>query len=134
MANLSPALTWCFVIGMLSAVGVPLFNGFASKWLIYMVTLETYPILTVVTVLVSVLTLAYFLKAYSLIFLGNPGSTASSGERESRIPKTMLVPLLVLAALCILLGVLPWIGMQVSGSVVQSFNNTQYISSILGGV
>lgn len=131
LANMSPALTWCFVIGMLSAVGLPLFNGFASKWLIYVVTLATYPILTVLTVLVSVLTLAYFLKAYSLIFLGNPGSGASPAPG---IPKTMLMPLLVLAALCILLGVLPWIGMQVSGSVAQSFNNTQYISSILGGV
>jgi len=130
LSKLSPVLTYCFVIGMLSAVGVPLFNGFASKWFIYMATLETYPVFTVITLLVSVLTLAYFLKVYGIVFLGN----SDLKWRKQRIPKTMFIPVIMLAILCILLGILPWIGMQISESVVQSFTNAQYISTILGGV
>ncbi|RLG12557.1 MAG: hypothetical protein DRN71_06000 [Candidatus Nanohalarchaeota archaeon] len=41
---------------------IHLLNSFSRKWLIYITTLETYPLITIAAVLTSALTRAYSLK------------------------------------------------------------------------
>jgi len=126
MARFSPVLAYAFLIGMLANIGIPLFNGFASKWMIYMATLATFPILTVLTVVVSIMTLMYGLRAYSTVFLGN--KTVKPG----RILRSMLLPVLILAVICVLFGVLPQLGFQMSEFVVGGLDNAHYIAAVLG--
>jgi multicomponent Na+:H+ antiporter subunit D len=90
-----PMVMICFGIGALSIIGLPPFNGFASKWMIYMATWEVSPILTAVAVVVSGITLIYYIKAFSCIFMGR-----SRIQIKEKTPKAMLLPVVILAATC----------------------------------
>ncbi len=124
-ARFSPVLSYAFLIGILANIGIPLLSGFSSKWLIYISTLKSFPVLTLVAVVVSVLTMTYSLKAYNLIFLGNVNI------KPRAISRSMLVPIIILAAIVIFFGVLPQIGIEISEFIVRSFDNSLYISRVL---
>ena len=122
-----PVVTYSFLIGGLSLVGLPLFNGFVSKWVIYMATLQVNPILTVLSLMVTVITLAYVLKAFYLIFLGNVKLAAD----EKRIPKTMKIPMIILVILILILGIIPEATIKLSEAMVLSLERAQYITEVL---
>jgi proton-translocating NADH-quinone oxidoreductase chain N len=124
----SPVLKYTFLIGILSLGGVPLFSGFSSKWIIYIATFEYFPLLTVFAGVVSALTLGYCFKAYYLVFLKNPLPKA----RIHRIPASVKIPLITLAAVCLLFGVLPQLGVEISSLAVLGLNNNLYIKAVLG--
>lgn len=124
-ARFSPVLNYAFLIGILANAGVPLFSGFASKWLIYVGTLEVNPIFTVIAVIVSVISLFYGLKAYSMVFLKN------KRINPCNISHFMLIPIVILAIVVIFFGIFPWAGIRISNIVVESFNNIPYIMKVL---
>ncbi len=85
--------------------GVPLLNGFVSKWMLYNAALEVHqPILALIPWVGSILTVFSFLKATSGVFLGSEGSAT---EHAHEVSGTMIAGGGVLAAGCILLGVAP---------------------------
>lgn len=85
--------------------GVPLLNGFVSKWMLYNAALEVHqPILALIPWVGSILTVFSFLKATSGVFLGSEGSATGHAHEVSG---TMIAGGSVLAAGCILLGVAP---------------------------
>ena len=92
-----------FFIGAAAISGIPPFNGFASKWILYQSTSETQiPIITIVELIVSVLTLASFIKVGHSVFFG--------AEREElkevkEIPFTMKLPMGILALICFVFGI-----------------------------
>jgi len=102
----------------LSISGVPPFNGFASKWMLYQGTLIglfatankalrlAYLFALITAMFGSALTLASFIKFIHAVFLGQE----SGAEKHTLTPVTrnMQRPLAVLAFLCILLGVAPY--------------------------
>jgi multicomponent Na+:H+ antiporter subunit D len=124
-AGFSPTLNYAFIIGILANAGVPLLNGFSSKWLIYVAALNAQPLFMVLSVITSVMALLYGLKAYSLIFLGNVN------VEPKRISHSMLIPIVVLAGACIFFGVLPWTGIRISNVVIDSFMNIPYMVRVL---
>jgi len=102
-----------FLIASLAIAGVPPLNGFASKWMIYQGVIETgrlgghlWLLWLMVAMFGSALTLASFMKLIHAVFLGQPSQeiVATSGTKE-HTPVSMLIPMLILAALCILFGV-----------------------------
>jgi multicomponent Na+:H+ antiporter subunit A len=85
--------------------GVPLLNGFVSKWMLYNAALEIHqPILALIPWIGSILTVFSFLKATSGVFLGSEGSDTKNAHEVSW---TMVGGGGVLAAGCILFGVAP---------------------------
>ncbi len=96
----------------LSISGIPPFNGFASKWMIYQGIIEfgsgtslagkLWIVWLALAVLGSALTLASFIKFISGVFLGSLSGNMKD-IKEAGITK--LVPVAVLALLCIALGV-----------------------------
>ncbi len=103
LARLMPVTFIVTVIAALSISGVPPFNGFASKWLVYQGMLEGgYMIFLVAAVFGSALTLASFIKVLHSVFLGRrPGRF--EGIKEVGFP--MQLPMIFLAILCVLFGV-----------------------------
>ncbi len=111
------------LVGSLAISGVPLFNGFASKWAIFVAAIEgarSLPYLAVcvvVAILTSGLTLASFIKFFGAIFLSRTSSLVAEKARhgaESRahtsnleVGWTMQVPQLLMAFFCALLGIVP---------------------------
>jgi NADH:ubiquinone oxidoreductase subunit 5 (subunit L)/multisubunit Na+/H+ antiporter MnhA subunit len=96
-------------VAALSIAGVPPLNGFASKWLILatsaLIGLRSplFLILAILGLFASLATLGAFLTNLGAVFLGRPGP----GPAVREVPWTMALPQVVLAALCVVLGVFP---------------------------
>ncbi|MBS7626995.1 hypothetical protein KEJ51_08210 [Candidatus Bathyarchaeota archaeon] len=110
LARRLPATTFSFIVASLSMAGVPPFNGFWSKILIYYAGVESNQIiLTIVAVFTSCITLAYMVRASHMIFFGElPMEFAGLSER---IDLSTLPPL-ALSILCTITGIYPEIGLQ----------------------
>jgi formate hydrogenlyase subunit 3/multisubunit Na+/H+ antiporter MnhD subunit len=101
------------LIAALSISGIPPFNGFVSKWMVYQGVIQMgstqaggaaklWPVWLVAAMFGSALTLASFVKLIHSIFL----SRLPSELRETReVSPAMTVPMIVLAALCVFFGV-----------------------------
>jgi len=86
------------LIAALAISGVPPFNAFVSKWLLYQGILErggpAFPVFLLIAMFGSALTLASFMKLlYSMFWASRPADLAET--RES--PAWMTIPILVLA-------------------------------------
>jgi formate hydrogenlyase subunit 3/multisubunit Na+/H+ antiporter MnhD subunit len=97
-----PVTFVCFVIAAVSISGVPPFNGFFSKELIYDAALERGTIFYLAAILGTFLTAASFLKLGHAAFLGKM-SESNKNVKEVSLP--MLVPMIVIAAVCVVFGV-----------------------------
>lgn len=123
-----PLITAAFVIGILSNAGIPFLGGFSSKWLIYVTTLELYPLVTVAAVLTSIITLAYSLKAYYLLFRGS----AKTAKIKS-IDKATLFALGSLIFITIYFGIFARHGADISEGIASSLKNSAfYIKTVFG--
>ncbi|HUU31247.1 MAG TPA: proton-conducting transporter membrane subunit, partial [Phycisphaerae bacterium] len=109
LARRLPITFACCVVAAAAVSGVPPLNGFVSKWLVYQAALETGSGLAmlclVVAVFGSALTAAVFVKFVHSAFLGTRGSAVPAGDDRPRESLAMAVPMIVLAAACIGLGI-----------------------------
>ncbi len=109
LGGLAKAMPWTFVctlIASLGIAGVPPLNAFVSKWLIYQGIIDRggplFPILLVVAMFGSALTLASFMKLMYSMFWGDRPADLGNVAEASR---WMRVPMVVLALAAIGLGV-----------------------------
>ena len=109
------------IIASFAISGVPLFNGFVSKWTIYVAAVQGsgsaryLPVLAVVAMLTSVLTLASFIKFFGVSFLSRTSTLVtarSAGHGRLEVGWSMQLPQVALALACVLLGVVPAIGLR----------------------
>jgi hydrogenase-4 component B len=116
-----PLTAITLLIASFSISGVPLFNGFVSKWTIYVAAIQGsgyakyLPLCAVIAILTSALTLASFIKFFGASFLSRTSALVRSRAQEGRLEVgwMMLVPQLLLASLCVVLGMLPAISFQI---------------------
>ncbi len=91
-----------FVIAGLSIIGVPLTAGFVSKWYLVLAAIEQgHWITTGLIVLASLLAAIYIWRVVEAAYLREP----AEGAVRQEAPLSMLVPLWVLAAMNIYLGI-----------------------------
>lgn len=109
LARAMPITFAACAVAAFAISGVPPFNGFVSKWMVYSGLVElggrgfnAYWIFLVAALFGSALTLASFVKVLYSGFLGQRPSNLAN-VREA--PWPMAVPMIVLAALCIIFGV-----------------------------
>jgi formate hydrogenlyase subunit 3/multisubunit Na+/H+ antiporter MnhD subunit len=142
MGGLARLLPVTFVTAAISAAaisGVPPLNGFVSKWLIYQGALQVTNrglavTLVVVAVFGSALTLASFVKAiYSAFLSPAPAAARRSRPRESFF---LVAPMVVLAGLCVFLGVFPntVINHVLAGAIPEGVTTGVEIQANAGGV
>lgn len=115
LGKMMPVTFICFIITAASISGVPPFNGFFSKELIYDGSLERGMIFYIAAALGSFLTAASFLKLGHAAFLGRPNRL---DVKEA--PISMLIPMAAIAVTCVIFGI--W----------NSFPLTKLIQPILG--
>ncbi len=134
MGGLAHSMKWTsilFVIGAFALAGVPPFNGFASKYLIYEAAFKLSPFLSVVAILSSILLLAVFVKVFQAAFLG-----AKPQQPPAEVPIGMMAPMVALALVVIVFGLFP--GFFVERIVTPAANalwygRDAYIGLVLGG-
>jgi len=121
-----------FVVGFLAIAGMPPFNGFASKLLIYESTFQLNPILAIVAILCSILLLAAFVKVFYSAFMG-PKLPKFKDVKE--VPKSMLFAMGILVCIIIFFGLFPGLVVEniVRPAADALVNNSQYLSAVLGG-
>jgi len=94
-----------FTIGALAMVGIPLTNGFISKWYLVLGALHGgQPFYAAVILLSSLLNGIYYLPIIVNAFFGQPEGRVAEPQR---LPRRMQVPLVVLGFGCLLFGVFP---------------------------
>lgn len=118
LASVMPRTALFFAVGAVAICGLPPLNGFVSELFIYIGLFKTLGIesgpswgggaLAVpMLALIGALALACFVKAFGTVFLGAARSDAARNARESGAMMTM--PMLALAACCLIIGVAPWL-------------------------
>jgi formate hydrogenlyase subunit 3/multisubunit Na+/H+ antiporter MnhD subunit len=129
LMNYMPLTAITAMVASLSISGVPLFNGFASKWSIYVATVQGAPaakylaVCAVIAILTSALTLASFIKFFGVSFLSRASTLVldrAAGNRRMEVGWTMQLPQVVLAFLCVLLGLLPAIAFRLMQLALQA--------------
>ena len=132
LARYMPLTFIAALILALSISGVPPFNGFASKWLIYqgaflglvstsnILLRLVYLFALVAAMFGSALTLASFMKFIHAIFLGQENTPEKADVKEAS--GDMLIPLLTLAGLCVALGIFS--NSFINGSLAPAFSFT----------
>ena len=120
-----PLTIWCYTLASAALIGIPPASGFISKWNLALGALDSglgvFSWLGPVVLLVSaLLTAGYLLPITVNGFL--PGSDYDyAGLRKKEPNWVMLLPMVILAALAVLLGVFPGV-------------LTEFISGITGAV
>ncbi len=116
MGGLGRRMPWtaaAFLAGSWAICGLPPLNGFVSEWFIYLGSFRalgffrwpwSLAILTALAI-IGALALACFAKAYGAVFQGLPRTPAAAAGHEA--PRSMLVPMGILAGACALIGLAP---------------------------
>ncbi len=107
LAKKMPVTGFCFLIGALAIGGMPPFNGFMSKFTLFVAVAERGLIwAAAIAIFTGLLTVACFIwTAYRIFWtkpeVGNPDTPAKE------VPVSMQICMLVLALLCLTLGIYP---------------------------
>ena len=139
LAKRMPRTTALFLIGAASIGGIPPFNGFASKWLIYQAAYQKavesghigYLLVTIVALVTSTLTLASFIKVSQSVFFGR---LPERFEKVKEAPFGMRLAMGVFALLCVATGLLPQAVVKtLTLPAAQAVENVgRYIAAALG--
>jgi NADH-quinone oxidoreductase subunit L len=92
----------CFAVAAVSISGVPPFNGFFSKELVYDSALERGWIFYAAALIGSFFTAASFLKLGHAAFLGK---VSKENKAVKEVPASMYVPMVIIALICVIFGV-----------------------------
>jgi formate hydrogenlyase subunit 3/multisubunit Na+/H+ antiporter MnhD subunit len=106
------------LVASFSISGVPLFNGFVSKWSIYVAAVQGsgasgsgyLALCAIIAILTSVLTLASFIKFFGVSFASRPSAlvtTRAAQRGRLEVPWMMQLPQVLLAVACVGLGIMP---------------------------
>jgi hydrogenase-4 component B len=111
-----PFTSFVVLVGCVAISALPPFNGFVSEWLMFQAVLLspslpqwalkiTVPAVGALLALAAALAAACFVKAYGVTFLGRPRARQAETARE--VDRYSLSAMFILAALCLLAGILP---------------------------
>ena len=142
LGGLSRKMPWTtvfFLIGAFSISGIPPFNGFASKWMIYQATYEKavesgnigFLLVTIIALITSVLTLASFVKVSQSVFFGQ---LPKEYEDVKEVSFGMRLAMCIFALLCVFTGLFPNVVTRYLTEPAANavFNVTNYINSMMG--
>jgi NADH-quinone oxidoreductase subunit L len=119
LRKVMPTTHWTFLAGALALAGLPGLSGFWSKDEIIGGTLASaqggmpghygatvYWVLLVVSIVTAFLTAFYTMRAYSMTFLGAERVPEEAGHHAHESPRSMTIPLMVLAVGAVAAGFL----------------------------
>jgi hydrogenase-4 component B len=131
-----------FAIGCLAVAGLPPLNGFVSEWLVYLGLFDAvtshgataWAAIFAALMLGSAgaLALASFVKAGSMVFLGAPRGRAAAQAHEAG--RAMRGAMLLLAALCVGLGLAPTLVWQALTRGVAAWHPAWTVAPVPGAL
>lgn len=123
-----PWTAMMFLVGSIAIIGLPPLNGFIGEWLtlqsllaVFQIPSNILQVTLAFAVLVFALTIglvgATFVRLFGIIFLSKSRSFKATNAVE--VPRLMLIGKAILASSCVLLGILPFIGINL---IVSAFD------------
>jgi hydrogenase-4 component B len=117
-----PATSVLFLVGCAAISALPPLNGFASEWLVFQAILLSpdlpqwglkflVPAVGALLALSAALAAACFVRVFGIVFLGRPRTTQAEQARE--VDRWSLAATAILAAICVIVGLLP--GLVIDG-------------------
>lgn len=133
-----PWTALAFLIGAAAISALPPLNGFVSEWLTFQAILHTpdlsewllkflAPAVGALLALAAALAAACFVKAFGITFLGRPRSPVAAQAKET--DRASLTAMFILAALCILAGIVPGLVVDALAPVVNLLNSGVQLAS-----
>lgn len=133
-----PALSVAFLVACLAISAIPPFNGFVSEWLTLQTFLRSavlpsalvkvvFALCGALLALTAALAVTCFVKSYAMTFLGVRRSTYNP-DRVGRVPRFSL---LLLAVVCLLLGILPTYVIPVLNTAVEPLAGSSASASLV---
>ena len=124
-----PLTAFTFLVGCVAISALPPLNGFVSEWLTFQAILQSpqlpswglkflIPAVGALLALSAALAAACFVKAFGITFLGRPRTEAAKRAHEA--DRFSLTSMFMLAALCLLAGILPGFFIDALGPVAKS--------------
>jgi proton-translocating NADH-quinone oxidoreductase chain N len=108
LAKRMPITAVSFLVGALAISGFPPFNGFWSKLTVYLALAQSgLWWAAVIAVVTSLLTMVVLVRPVCRVFWSNPAGKSPGLSEVREVPAYMWIPMLVLASVCLLLGLLP---------------------------
>ncbi len=129
-----------FLVGAMSIAALPPFNGFVSEWLTLQTMLQSatlqhvgikiiFALCAAALALTAALAVTCFVKAFGMSFLGIARSSRASRARE--VARSMWAPMGLLAACCLLSGILPTYVIPVLDNTVATFSHTKAVNELV---
>ena len=124
-----PQTAFAFLVGCVAISALPPFNGFVSEWLTFQAILLSpqlpswglrilAPAVGALLALSAALAAACFIKAFGISFLGRPRTITA--ERAHETDRLSIAAMFVLAALCLIAGILPGVFIDALAPVVKT--------------
>jgi len=111
LARKMPYTCFGFTLAAISMIGVPPSVGFVSKVYIIFASLDAasaghpaYIVFVAVLLFSTLLNLVYFWRVVETLYMKGEDIHSESAKRDE-LPLSMLIPVLILAALCIIVGI-----------------------------
>ncbi len=113
----APLVSLALLLAALSFAGVPPLGGFIAKYLVFTAAIEAnLGWLAVIGVLTSVVQTAYLLRLVNYMYAKKP---QEENETKLKEPKKLLIPIFILVAAIIILGLYPTIVFNLINPVIQ---------------
>ena len=127
LAKRMPVTGACFLVGALAISGFPPFNGFWSKLTIYLALARSgLWWAAIIAVATSVLTMVALVRPAYRVFWAAPANGAPVRDAVREVPVTLWLPMVILAAACLVLGIVPQV-------VYPLLDRAAAVLAVLGG-
>jgi len=128
-----PMTSAAFTIGTIAIAAFPPLNGFWSEMMIITAGVRAEMIIFSALMLANMaLSVVYYFRLIRIIILEKPTKVS---KKATKAPITMLIPILVLAFLCIFIGVYPGPFIGASSKAAEAMLNIEaYIDAVLRGL
>ncbi len=136
LAKSMPLTAAMFLIGAVAICGLPPLNGFISELFVYLgflrIVADGSHLLTVALGIpalaaIGAFAVSCFVKVYGAVFLGLPRHYHSNHQES---PLFMTVPMMILAGICVAIGIAPMLFTPVLSRVVAIWNPSMQLGGI----
>jgi len=133
IGRIMPITSAAFTIGTIAIAACPPLNGFWSEMMIIAAGIRAEMIIfSTLTLANMALSVVYYFRLIRIIMLEMPTEVS---KRATKAPISILIPLLILAFLCVFIGVYPGPFINASSQAAEAALNIEaYIEAVLGGL
>ncbi len=138
LINFMPVTTVIAGIASFSIAGIPAFSGFMSKWSIISSDILAgrevgfLVVFGIIALMTSAITLASYVKFFGMTFTSS-GHEWNTTEPVKEVPVLMLLPKVVLAVLCLVQGLIPFMYFSVIVNIFKTSNHS-IVTKLFGGM